>query len=113
MSTTTHLDAWTQRQEDRGYEHVSDRRCPRRLVGKRHLYEKCWCCSRLNDHAATYNRHGEKLVLWEPYQAHPEELAVVFARAAADGIQVYVHGMSPYYPGGTLAIEFHAHEVTP
>ncbi|CAN5120899.1 hypothetical protein BH11ACT1_BH11ACT1_19290 [soil metagenome] len=108
---TAHLDDWTKRQERYGYKRISDSRCPRRLVGKRHLGEQCWCASRLNDHAATYTRHGHRLVLWEPYQGYPEDMADMFAAAHADGLRVIVLGSSPYNPGSTLAIEFGAREA--
>jgi hypothetical protein len=107
MTTTSeHLDTWPARMDGHGYTQVSDNRCPRRLVGKRHRDLECWCTSRLNDHAATYRRHGQRLVLWEPYQASAEDLADVFAAALADGLRVTLHGSSPYFPGGTLALEF-------
>lgn len=106
------LDAWPERMSEYGYERISDGRCPRLLVGKRHDYAGCWCRSRLNDHAATYRRHGERVVLWEPYDIYPEELARVAASAAADGLHVVLSGDSPYNPGSTVAITFTRQEDT-
>lgn len=114
MTTTTagrrFLAEHPNRIEGYGYQKVSDTRCPRTLVRKRCRGIECWCSCHLNDHAATYTRHGERVVLWEPYDAHPEELVRLFAAADADGLRVSLSGMSPWNPGSTFGIEFRADE---
>lgn len=100
------LNEWPERVEHYGYQQTSNNRCPRRLTGKRHRDEDCWCSSRLNDHSATYHRHGVQIVLWEPYDVHPEELARVVTAAASDSLSVGLSGASPYNPGSTVAITF-------
>lgn len=110
MTTTTagrrFLAEHPDRIEHYGYRRVSDTRCPRTLVGKRHREIECWCNCRLNDHAATYVRHDRRVVLWEPYDAHPGELVVMFTAARADGLRVSLSGMSPWNPGSTFGIAF-------
>ena len=95
---------------DRGLRQTSTGSCPRRLVSRAHLEEKCWCCSRLNDHGRRYRatRDDRPVVLWEPYNAYGEELAAVLAAAAADGLRVSLTGASPWNPGSTFAIAFTA-----
>lgn len=92
---------------------LSDDRCPRRLVGKRHRERDCWCNDHLNDHAATWrdneaNRH-QRFVLWEPYGAHGEALTEVIAAAREDGIRVHIDA-SVWNPDGrgTVGIRFTA-----
>ena len=108
MATTDYYALRDARALEMGLRHVSDGRCPRRLVGKHHRNLECWCADRLNDHAATYERldDGRRLVAWEPYEADALELEPVFAAAAADGLTVTVTGSSPWNPGATVAIWF-------
>ena len=80
--------------------------CPRKLGGKRHSHTGCWCGSPLNDHGATWTRHGERVVLWEPAYVSPVELVRIETAAKADGLWVQVHALSPHSPGHTVAIEF-------
>ena len=107
---TTETTTPEERAEEYGLRRISDGRCPRQLVGKRHLEDKCWCASRLNDHSATYTRHGRRLVAWEPYDGYPRDLAEVFEAARADGLSVVVTGMSPWNPGSTFALWFEVAE---
>ena len=99
---------WGARGRDHGYSLRGEERCPRVLVRQEcRGVPDCWCNSRLNDHGRHWTRaDGTAVVLWEPYSAHPEELAVIFYDAAADGLRVAVHGGSPWNPGRTVAIEF-------
>lgn len=80
--------------------------CPRKLGTGRHAGASCWCYSRLNDHGGAWTRHGEKVVLWQPYEISPVELVRVEQLAVRDGLWVHVHARSPHYPGATVAIEF-------
>jgi hypothetical protein len=86
--------------------------CPRRLAGKPHLDWTCWCTSRLNDHGRRYRttRTNEPVVMWEPYDASPDELRKVFDAAEADGLEVSLSGLSPWNPGHTFALLFRAEE---
>jgi hypothetical protein len=74
-------------------------------------YGTCWCCSRLNDHAATYRDNpangNERFVLWEPYGADGDDLADVIAAARADGLRVRIDS-SVWNPDGrgTVGIRF-------
>lgn len=99
---------------DYGLRQISTGSCPRRLVNLPCLHAECWCASRLNDHGRRYRTiAGDRpVVLWEPYSAHPEELAPVLAAAAADGVAVEVTGSSPWNPGRTVALVFTADHRT-
>ncbi len=96
------------RAADLGLRQTSTGSCPRRLAGLPCRGIDCWCTSRLNDHGRRYRTVARDVpvVLWEPYDAWPEELAAVLAAAAADGIRVSISGASPWNPGATLAIRF-------
>src|SRR6187397_657898 len=85
------------RLETYGLTRVGDSRCPRSLLPRRSCTGPgCWCNTRMNDHAATYRTtRGELVVLWQPYQVHPEDLAEVATSARADGLDLHLSGQSP------------------
>lgn len=91
-----------------GLRQTSAGSCPRRLAGIRCTGPDCWCASRLNDHGRRYRRDRDNrpVVMWEPYDAWPEELAEVFAAASVDRLRVKITGASPWNPGLTLALMF-------
>jgi len=93
-----------------GYLNPRSGSCPRRLVGKRCRWNSpngpCWCQTSINDHGGTYTRHGERVVLWEPYAISPRALTAVVEAAEMDGLNVTVHGGSGHALGMTVAIEF-------
>jgi hypothetical protein len=92
---------------DLGLRLTSTSSCPRKLVNKPHLEEKCWCTSRLNDHGRRYHdSHDEPVVIWEPYDASRDELLHLMAHAYDEDLQVTVSGESPWNPGRTFAILF-------
>lgn len=68
------------------------------------------CTSRLNDHGRRHGRNKDNrpVVLWEPYNAYPEELREVFDAVEADGLRVHIMGLSPWNPGHTFALLFTA-----
>lgn len=119
MSTTTQTSdhpptadhrLWKDRINHNGLRLVSDRSCPRLLVGKRCKQDDCWCQSWLNNHGNRYERTntGRDLIMWEPYSADDRRLAEVLTAATADGIDVDLSGVSPWNPGYTMAITFTA-----
>ena len=118
-------DEWKQRGTRIGWAFVSDDRCPRRLVGRHCLDEKCWCgtvtagngdtvgarMSDLNDHGATWsNGDGKRFVLWEPYGAHGEDLAELIEIAHRDRLHVEICP-SVWCPPYTIGIRFTAQET--
>jgi len=113
MTTADHYAERERRaKENDGWDLADDEiKCPRLLVGRPCLNEdepgKCWCSSRLKDHAATwFERGGTAFVLWEPYgPVDDEELADLFAKAHADCLQVEICA-SPWNPGRTIGIRF-------
>jgi hypothetical protein len=95
------------RADDLGLRFTSAGSCPRRLVNKPHLEEKCWCTSRLNDHSRRYrDNNNQPVIMWEPYDADRDELLFLMAYAYDDGLQVTVSGQSPWNPGHTFGIQF-------
>jgi hypothetical protein len=95
------------RAADLGLRLTSTSSCPRKLVGKPHLDEKCWCTSRLNDHGRRYKSNdGESAVMWEPYDADRDDLLHLMAHAYDEGLHVTVSGLSPWNPGRTFSITF-------
>lgn len=102
-----HIAQWKARAADLGLTYYDDNPCPRALVDRAHLDEECWCTSRAKDHAATWTEaDGTRVVLWEPYDLDPPELARLHLSAAREGLAVFVSGHSPWNPGATLAVTF-------
>lgn len=95
-----------------GWTHISDLSCPLLLLGARcrlSVGDDCLCADRLNDHGNRWrDARGRDLIVWEPYDCWPEELAAVAEHAHRHGLRVRLSGRSPWKPGHTLAIEFRA-----
>lgn len=94
-----------------GWKWLSDNTCPRRIVVKRHLGSDCWCWNPLNDHGATWQRHGERFVAWQPYgRSVREEFTSMLASAEQDGLRVALAPATWSFPGepsACVAITFH------
>jgi hypothetical protein len=113
-----HMRDVARRAEVLRWTRLSNRSCPRRLVGKRCKFEKCWCGSArsgdrwrfraLNDHGATWHckRTERQFVLWEPYQElNVGDLLELTRVAEQDGLQVRLTD-SVWHPPLTFGIMF-------
>lgn len=119
--TNTRTDPYAERDARAahlGWTYVSDRSCPRRLLGKRCKVstrrapsDRCWCENGLNVHGGTWRdnpaNRNQQFVLWQPYGADGDDLADVIAVARQDGLQVRIDS-SVWNPEGrgTVGIRF-------